>query len=227
MALSRQLSVFTWKSSSGGKDYYFDVSVDAQGLVSVKNIRSTQGAVDPGTDIPESVMDDIEAAKAIVRQLVGETDATSGTVTFTGQTSRDVTIPAGILNNSDYRVVYTTSDGVALTTESQTTVGFTVVAPFAYGTVPAPKTVGWVVLVKTQQASVVGGTLTFVFADAGRKTVSFSPAFTTANYRVVLSEMGFFKARVVSQTRGGFVVELGHTLADGETADVGYDVFVS
>jgi len=227
MALMRQQSTFTYKSSSGGRDYYFDIVVDAQGLVSFRNLRSPQGVVDPTTEIPNSVIDDIASAKQLVQQLVGETQVASGTVTFTGQTSRPVTISAGVLNNTDYRVVYTTTDGTALTTEDQTTTGFNVISATAYGTVPLPKTVGWVVLVKTQQAGVTGGVLSFTAGDAGRKSVVFSPAFVTANYRVILSEGGFFKAYVVTQTKGGFTVELGYTVGAAETVLVGYDVFVS
>jgi hypothetical protein len=227
MALMRQQSVFTFKSSSGGVDYYFDIVVDAQGLLSFRNIRSPQGVVDPGTNIPNSVIDDITTAKQLVQQLVGETQAASGTVTFTGETSQAVTIPAGTLNNTNYRVVCTTTDGTALTIENKTTVGFNIVAATAYGTVADPKTVGWVVLTKTQEASVTGGVLAFTPADAGQKSVVFSPAFTSNAYRVILSEVGFFKAFVVSQTKAGFTVGIGYTLEPGETVLVGYDVFVS
>lgn len=226
MTLSRQQSVFTYNSSNGGVTYYFDIVVDAQGLISVRNIRSPQGAIDGSTNIPEIVVNDISAAKLLVQQLVSETSVDSGTITFTGQTEQSVVVPPGTLNNTDYRVAYTTTDGTVLTTESKATGSFTAVVGYAYGTVAVPKTVSYVILVKTQQASVTSGTLDFIPSDSGLKSVVFSPAFKTAGYQVVLTEEGFFKAAVVNQTKAGFTVELGYTVPTGETVSVGYDVFV-
>jgi len=227
MTLARQQSLFTYASSSGGVTYYFDITVDAQGLISVGNIRSSQGSTDCSTGIPDSVLDDMSDAKLLVQQLVAETSVDSGTVTFTGQTEMPVVVVPGALNNIEYRVEYTTSDGTVLATEDKTITGFNAVVGYAYGSVADPKTVTYVILVKTQQAGVTGGTLTFTPADAGLKTVTFASAFTTEAYNVILSENGFFKAAVISQTKAGFTVELGYTVPTGLTAEVGYDVFVS
>jgi len=227
MTLARQQSLFTYTSSGGGVTYYFDITVDAQGLITVGNIRSPQGATDCSTGIPDSVLDDIQAAKLLVQQLVSETSVDSGILTFTGQTELPVVVVPGALNNTEYRVAYTTSDGTVLATEDKTTTGFNAVVGFAYGSVAAPKTVSYVILVKTQQAGVTGGTLVFAPADAGLKIVTFATAFTTDDYNVILSEVGFFKAAVISQTKAGFTVELGYTVPTGLTALVGYDVFVS
>ena len=225
MALSRQQSVFTYASSSGGQSYYFDIVVDGQGLVSARNIRSPQGAVDASTSIPSSVLDDIETAKDLVQQLVSETEVDSGSLVFTGQTSQAATIAAGVLNNTNYRVVYTTPDATVLTTESKTTTGFSAVAPTAYGSVADPKTVGYVVLVATQQASATGGTLTITDADGSTKAVTFAAAFDSDAYRVILSEGDFFKAKVTNQTTTGFTVQLPFTVPTGGSVTVGYDVF--
>jgi len=227
MTLSRQQAVHTYSSSSGGQSYLFDIVVDAQGLISVKNIRSSTGALDCSSSIPSSVLSDIEIAKGIVQQQLGETQVDSGNIVFDGQTEQTVLIAAGVLNNTNYRVVYTTPDGIPLTTESKTTTSFKAVAPCTYGTPADPKTVGYVVLVATQQASVTSGAVTFTDADGGTKNVTFSPAFDTNAYRVVLSPDGFFTARVINQTKTGFTIQLGYTLGAGQTADVGYDVFVS
>jgi len=227
MTLARQQSLFTYASSSGGVTYYFDITVDAQGLITVGNIRSPQGATTCSTSIPETVLDDIQAAKLLVQQLVAETSVDSGTITFTGQTEMPVVVVPGTLNNTNYRVAYTTSDGTVLVTEDKTTTGFNAVVGYAYGSVADPKTVTYAILVKTQQAGVTSGTLDFVPADAGVKTVTFATAFTTADYHVILSEEGFFKAAVTSQNKAGFTVTLGYTVPTGETVSVGYDVFVS
>ncbi|OHD26989.1 MAG: hypothetical protein A2Y38_08220 [Spirochaetes bacterium GWB1_59_5] len=225
MALTRQQVVFTYTSSAGGDTYRFDIVVDAQSQVSVRNIQGPQGPLN-GSSLPQSVMDDIQEATKVVVVLLSESEAFGGNTTFTGQTRRTVTIPAGVLNNTNYRVAYTTSDGALLTTENPTTTSFDVVAASAYGTPLAPKVVGYSVLTATTQGSSYSGVLTFTDADAGQKSVTFSRALATTAYRVVLSVGGFFVAYTVSKLKTGFTVQLGYTLGVGETVEVGYDVFV-
>lgn len=226
MALTRQQSVHTYRSSSGSQSYYFDVVMDAQGLVSVRNIRGPLGLLDASTPLPQVVTDDIKIATELVVLLQLESEVDSGTVTFTGQTSRPVVIAGGVLNNTNYRVVYTTPDGVVLTTEDTTTTGFNAVAASTYGTVEAPKVVGYSVLVKTAQTSSLSGVMAIAAADAGSKALVFTTPMTTANYRVLLSPQGFFNARVSAKTRTGFTIELGHVPPVGQSVNVGYDVFV-
>lgn len=223
MALTLKQSEFTYSTSSGGQEYLFDVVVDEQGLVSVRNIRTASG-IECSPTVPETVLDDIQTAKAIVEQLVSETTVTSGTVVFTGQTYQDVSIAAGVLNNTNYRVVYTTPDGTPIETINKTVTGFRANVGVAYGSPASPKSVDYVVLVSTQQASVTGATVTFTDADAGQKDITFASAFSTSAYRVILSPDGFFTARVINKATTGFTIELGYTLGVGETADVGYDV---
>jgi len=226
MALARQQSVVTYTSSSGGVTYTFDIVVNASGGVSVRNIRGPKGLItDPYTIIPSSVLDDIEVAKGQVEQIMGETQVDSGTLTFTGQTSQTATIAGGVLNNTQYRVVYTTPDGTILQTQNATTTSFDAVASTTYGTVPDSKVVGYVVLVATQQASTTGGTLTFT-AGQSSQAVAFAETFTTTSYRVLLAPGGFFLPRVVNQAKSGFTVQLPFTVPAATTVTVGYDVFV-
>jgi len=226
MTLIRQQSVFTYQSSSGGVAYYFDIVVDAQGLISVRNIRSSSGSMDCATSIPDFVLTDIERAKYIVQQQVAETAVQNGIVVFTGQVEQTVMIPVGILNNTNYRVAYSVSDATVLKTEDKTLTSFKIVAPCAYGSPTTPMNVDYVVLVSTQQASTTSGFLTFQDFDIGQKTVTFATPFTTADYRVILTPDDFFVARVINKTKTGFTVELGYTLVTGDTAEVGFDVFV-
>ena len=226
MALTRQQSVHTYRSSSGGQSYYFDVVLDAQGLVSVKNIRGPWGVLDASTPLPQVVTDDIKTATELVVLLQLESEVDSGTVTFTGQTSRPVVIAGGVLNNTNYRVVYTTPDGVVLTTEDKTTTGFNAVASAIYGSVAVPKVVAYSVLVKTAQTSSLSGVMNIADTDAGSKALVFSTPMTTANYRVLLTPQGFFNARVSVRAKTGFTIELGHVPPVGQSVDVGYDVFV-
>ena len=223
MAVARQQSTFTYSVTSGSETYTFDIIVDSQGLISVQNIRGPRGAT---ATIPNAVLEAIEEAKLLVQQMVLETQVDSGTLTFTGQTSQTAVIAPGVLNNVNYRVVYTTPDGTVLTTENKTTTGFDAVAPTTYGTVANPVTVTYVVLVSTQQASTTGGTLTFTDADGFSKAVVFGTAMTTADYRVILSPGGFYVPRVTNQTKLGFMVELPFSVPTGLTYTVGYDVFV-
>jgi len=153
-------------------------------------------------------------------------EVASGNLIFAGDTYKDATLAAGLLNNTNYRVVYTTPDGTVLTTSLETTTGFRATAPSTYGTVGSPVTVGYVVLVAAQQASTTSGTVTFTDADAGTKSVTFTSAFDSDTYRVVLTPGGFFPVFVSVQTTAGFTVTLGYTLDTGQTVTVGYDVFV-
>ena len=226
MALTRQQSVHTYKSSSGNQSFTFEVVVDAQGLVSVRNIRTPLGPIgDSNTALPQTVTDDIKAATELVTVLQLETEVDSGTVTFTGQTSQPVEMAGGLLNNTNYRVLYTPPDGVVLATEDKTTTGFTVVAASAYGATAA-KVVAYSVLVKTAQTSDLSGVMTIADTDGGVKTLTFTTPMSTANYRVLLEARGFFDARVSSRTKQGFTIELGHVPPTGTSVDVGYDVFV-
>lgn len=226
MALTSQQTVVTYSSTTGSVVYLFDIVVDAQGNVFVRNIRSPKGLIqDPYTPIPDSVLNDIEEAKGLTEQGMSETQVDSGTLTFTGQTQQTATIPAGVLNNTSYRVIYTTPDGTILQTTTKTLTSFIAVAPTTYGSVSDPKTVSYVVLVATQQASATGATLTFA-AGESVKAVTFVTAFETDQYRVMLSPDGFFVPRVTNQTKTGFMIQLPFTVPAAETVTVGYDVFV-
>ena len=227
MALSRAQLVATYASTQGAATYLFDLVVGQNGVVSARNIRGPRGLVnDPATEIPQGVLDDIVVAKGLVNQAFVETTVYGQSVNFTGQTYKDVAIPADILNNTDYRVVFDTVDDMPLVVENATTTSFRIVAASTYGTPLAPKAVGWTVLVAAQQASATSGTVTITDADASHKAVTFVTAMLTKDYRVVLSPNGFFPVYVAGKTKGGFTIYVGYTLALGETITVGYDVFV-
>jgi hypothetical protein len=226
VAITRQQVVFTYTSQSGGETYRFDIVVDALSNVAVRNIQGPLGAISGLASIPSSVMADIQVAMEAVLVLTSDAEAIGGTLVFQGETSVTVALPGGTLNNTNYRVAYTTPDGVLLTTANKATTSFDAVASVAYGTPSVPKTVAYSVLVATVQGSNYSGQLTFTEGDAGQKTVTFARALESNAYRVVLTVGGFFVACVVSRGRTGFTVQIGHTLGAGETVDVGYDVFL-
>ena len=227
MAAAKVQSVTTYSSGSGGVTYYFDIAVAQTGAVSVRNIRGPRGPItDPLTDIPQSVLDDMTAAKALVLQTQTETAVVTADITFTGETYIDVAIAGGVLNNTNYRVVFSTDDGTVVFAENLTTTGFRASVAAAYGSGDDPKTVGYVVLVATQQASTTSGSVVITDADSSQMAVTFTTAMATANYRVVTSPDGLYPVYVNNKTRTGFVVRIGYTLQTAETRTVGYDVFV-
>lgn len=227
MALARVQSVSTYSSSSGGVTYYFDIAVSQNGAVSARNIRGPRGLIqDPNTDIPQSVLDDISTAKGVILQTQTETQVLSGTLTFTGETYQDVSIAGGVLNNTNYRVVFSTSDGVVVFSEDLATTGFRASVSVAYGSLSDPKTVGYTVLVATQQASATSGSVVITDSDSSQMAVTFSTAMLTADYRVVLATDAAYPVWASTKTRTGFTVHIGYTLQTGEIRTVGYDVFV-
>ena len=68
--------------------------------------------------------------------------------------------------------------------------------------------------------SAVNGTLTF--AAETSKSVTFSEAFSSTNYRVQTTSDVFAPFRITNKTVLGFTVQAGATV----TGTVGYDVFV-
>jgi len=223
MPLSRLQSVFTYQSSAGGETYKFDIVIDAQSQVSVRNIRTPRGLVtDSITQVPSAVAQDIFDAISVVQLLVAESTAVSGTAYFSGQTTRSITIPGGTLNNANYRVHWTTPDGILLRVENKTTTGFDLVASAAYGSAASVKAVPWAVLVSTVQASAFGGVLTFG-AGVTSQGVAFPAAVASDDYRVLLEPSDFFQAKVANQAKTGFDVVINHDPAPGAVT-VGYDV---
>lgn len=223
MALTRLQSVFTYQSSSGGQSYVYDIVTDAQSLVSVRNIRGPRGLItDSVQAVPATVAQDILDAMSVVELLVAESTTLSGTENFSGQTSRSVVIAAGVLNNTNYRVVTTSPDGTPLRIENKTTTGFDIVASSAYGEAGDVRAVAWGLLVSTVQASAFGGVLTYNAGDT-TQSVTFPSAAATDEYRVLLEESDFFYAKVINQTTLGFDVVISFD-PDPGSVTVGYDV---
>ena len=220
-------SVYTFSTSSGGQTYRYDIVVDSLGAVSARNFRTPHGLItDPYTSLPAEVLQDIYDAESVVTQRSAETEVASAVVTFTGETSQAVTLAGGLLNTTEYRVAYTTSDGMYLRTLSKTLTGFTIESPSAYGSVAVPKDVTYSVLVATAGSSVYGGTATILETASGAVSITFPTAMSTADYRVVMSPDGFFPVYLSSKTAAGFTINVGYTMVAGSSVTVGYDVFV-
>lgn len=136
MAFSRTQFDFTYKSGVTGSYYYFTVSMDQSGNLSVKNIQSPNGRIlDSNTQVPQSVMDDIQSALEQVENFVAQTSAVNGQLVFAGETSKTVTFATPFAGVT-YRVVFSPADFVAFRVTNKLTTGFTVQAGTTYtGTV--------------------------------------------------------------------------------------------
>lgn len=132
MAYQRTTFEFSYRSGVSPQFYYFTVCLDQAGLISVKDIQSPQGRIiDSQTSLPQSVTDDITAAIAQVENLVAQTSAVNGQLTFAGETSKTVTFVTPFVGTG-YRVVFSTTDFIPVRVTSKTTTGFTVSVGVTY-----------------------------------------------------------------------------------------------
>ena len=132
MAYQRTTFDFSYRSGVSPQFYYFTVSLDQAGLISVKNIQSPQGRIiDSQTSLPQSVTDDITAAIAQVENLVAQTSAVNGQLTFAGETSKTVTFVTPFVGTG-YRVVFSTTDFIPVRVTAKSTTGFTVSVGVSY-----------------------------------------------------------------------------------------------
>lgn len=132
MAFQRTNFDFTYRSGVAPNYYYFTICLDQSGLISVKNIESPQGRiVDSQTSIPQSVTDDIQSAIAQVENLVAQTSAVNGQLTFAGETSKTVVL-ATPMSGTGYRVVFSVQDFIPVRVTSKLTTGFTVSVGVTY-----------------------------------------------------------------------------------------------
>ena len=125
MALVKVLSEFTYESSSGGVSYCFTIVVDQQGNISVKNLLTPYGLVDRVVSAPESVMGDIQTAIGQVEDLMAQTSAVNGNLSFTGETFQNVTF-ATAFANTNYRVHVTAGDFITWRITNKSVTGFTI-----------------------------------------------------------------------------------------------------
>ena len=137
MASQRIRSEFIYKSvTSTNETYYFTISADIEGNLSVRNIQNPAGLiVDSMSSLPQQVITDISDALAVVRDLLSINSRIKGDITFTAQTSVTVSLPEAMANTG-YSVLLDVSDFVLLRVTSKTTTSFVVQSSTTYtGTV--------------------------------------------------------------------------------------------
>jgi len=126
MALERAVFDFTYRSGSAGTYYYFTISQDQAGRITLKNIQTPTGRIiDSQTGVPQSVVDDIDLAIQQVENFVAQTSAINGNLVFAAQTSQNVAFAVPFVGTS-YRVHVTLSDFVSWRILGKTTTGFTI-----------------------------------------------------------------------------------------------------
>lgn len=126
MAGTRIAFEATYTSGTAQQQYRFTVVVDQNGVTSARDIRSPFGLVmDTMTRLPQTVVDDIQAAMAQVEALLSLTSAINGQLTFAAATSVSVTFSTP-MPSTNYRVYLSLPSFVAARVVSKTTTGFTV-----------------------------------------------------------------------------------------------------
>lgn len=126
MALTRIQSALAYQSGGGGVLYRFEVIQDQLGNRSVRNIRTPQGlVVDSLTGLPQAVVSDIQTALGQLGDLVAQTSAVNGTLSYVGETTKSVTFATPFLSTS-YRVLVSVGDFITWRIVNKTLNGFSI-----------------------------------------------------------------------------------------------------
>jgi hypothetical protein len=114
----------------------FTIVVNQDGTCGVRDIRSGHGGIcDSLVQVPGVILDEINAAKAEVMNILAQTSAINGTLSFVAQTSQSIVF-ATPMANTDYRVYVTLQDFIDYRITNKTTVGFDIELNVTYtGTV--------------------------------------------------------------------------------------------
>ena len=112
MALTLIESAFTYRSEFGGEIWQFTIVNNQNGTQGIREQIGPFGLVrDTQTQIPGFVTDDQTTAKGQVENLLAQTSAVNGILTFAGETSKTVTFSTPMVNNT-YRVQLSVGDFV-------------------------------------------------------------------------------------------------------------------
>jgi hypothetical protein len=106
--------------------WQFTVVVNQDGTCGVRDIRSPRGSIcDSMTEIPGEVLDEITAAKEQVGNILAQTSAVNGILSFSDQTSQSIVFATPFANAS-YRVYVTLEDFIDYRIVNKTTTGFNI-----------------------------------------------------------------------------------------------------
>lgn len=102
----------------------FTIVVNQDGTSGVRNVKSPNGSLcDSYTQIPGEVLDQINAAKADVENILAQSSAVNGTLSFVAQTSQSIVFATPFANDQ-YRVYVSLEDFIDWRITNKTTVGF-------------------------------------------------------------------------------------------------------
>lgn len=125
MSLQLEQSEFTYSSTTNGEAYTFTIVYISSSSVSVRNIKTPYGLIqDSFSTLPASVVSDIRTATLQVLEIMSSS-AINGTATFTAETSKEITFSIP-LDDTTYRVVFSTEDFIPVRVTSKTVSGFTI-----------------------------------------------------------------------------------------------------
>lgn len=124
MALTSLLTERSYRSDAGGQIYHFTVRLDQNGVSSVREVRTPTGLIrDSLTGIPGPVLDDINTAIQQLEDLVAQTSAVNGILTYADENSQSFTF-ATPFANTEYGVVPTLPEFIGYRVTNKTTTGF-------------------------------------------------------------------------------------------------------
>ena len=104
--------------------WMFTIVVNQDGTYGVENITSPNGSIcDSNTQVPGEVLDEINAAMADVENILAQSSAVNGTLTFTDETTQSIVF-ATPFANTQYRVYATVPDFIDWKATNKTTTGF-------------------------------------------------------------------------------------------------------
>lgn len=116
--------------------WMFTIVVNQDGTCGVRDIKSPQGSIcNSMLQVPGEVLDEINAAKADVENILAQSSAVNGTLNFVNQTSESIVF-ATPFANTQYRVYVTLEDFIDWRITNKTTTGFDIELNVTYtGTV--------------------------------------------------------------------------------------------
>jgi len=128
MAATLVQTNFYYQSTQGAQVYHFTLVLDQSGNLSVSEIATPTGLTlceSSSSVVPTEVLDDIQTAIGQVRDLMAQTSAVNGQLSYTNETSQSFTFTTNF-SNTNYRVATSVSDFVQTRITTKTVSGFTV-----------------------------------------------------------------------------------------------------
>ena len=128
MAATLVQTNFYYQSSQGAQIYHFTLVLDQSGNLAVSEITTPTGLTiceSTSSVVPTEVLDDIQIAIGQVRDLMAQTSAVNGQLTYASETSQSFAFVTNF-SNTNYRVTISVSDFLQTRITNKTVSGFTV-----------------------------------------------------------------------------------------------------